>query len=75
MPKCCARRRASITNLTQVLRLCLPGVFDPKAAPRGSSACSRAPLMCRISRRLMPTVTETEAKVRKSFERILGAAP
>ena len=62
-------------NLTQILRLCLPGGFDPKMAGAG---------LLRLLVRAgdvpdFPTleahVAETEASVRQSFVRILGEAP
>ena len=38
-------------DLTQILRLCLPGSFDPKTASAGVLGCLRARPTCRISRR------------------------
>jgi [glutamine synthetase] adenylyltransferase / [glutamine synthetase]-adenylyl-L-tyrosine phosphorylase len=61
-------------NLTQVLRLCLPGEFDAKTAGAG---------LLRLLARAgdvpdFPTldahVAETQVRVRQSFERILGGA-
>ncbi|MEX0752459.1 MAG: bifunctional [glutamine synthetase] adenylyltransferase/[glutamine synthetase]-adenylyl-L-tyrosine phosphorylase, partial [Xanthobacteraceae bacterium] len=61
-------------NLTQVLRLCLPGAFDPKTAGAG---------LLRLLTRAgdvpdFPTldahVAETQVRVRQSFERILSGA-
>ena len=58
-------------DLTQILRLCLPGDSIPRPPRPACAACWRAPPTCRISRRSMPSLTETQAKVRKSFVRIL----
>jgi glutamate-ammonia-ligase adenylyltransferase len=62
-------------NLTQILRLCLPGAFDPKTAGAGLLQ-----LLVRAGdvpdfAALDAHVAETEAKVRQSFVRILGDAP
>jgi glutamate-ammonia-ligase adenylyltransferase len=59
-------------NLTQVLRLCLPGPFDPKTA--GSELLR---LLARAAdlpdfATLEPHLAETQAKVRASFSRIVG---
>jgi [glutamine synthetase] adenylyltransferase / [glutamine synthetase]-adenylyl-L-tyrosine phosphorylase len=62
-------------DLTQVLRLCLPGAFDPKAAAPGLVGLLARAADVPDFATLDATVAETEAKVRKSFERILGAAP
>jgi glutamate-ammonia-ligase adenylyltransferase len=62
-------------DLTQVLRLCLPGAFDPKAAAPGLIGLLARAADVPDFATLDATVTETEAKVRRSFERILGAAP
>jgi glutamate-ammonia-ligase adenylyltransferase len=61
-------------NLTQVLRLCLPGPFDPKTAGAGLLG-----LLCRAAdlpnfATLDAYVAETQQKVRASFTRILGKA-
>jgi glutamate-ammonia-ligase adenylyltransferase len=61
-------------NLTQILRLCLPGPFDPKTAGAGLLG-----LLCRAAdlpnfATLDAHVAETQQKVRASFSRILGAA-
>ena len=51
IPRYCVRRRSSITNLSQILRLCLPGPFDPENGRRRIAAsCSPARRTCRISR-------------------------
>jgi glutamate-ammonia-ligase adenylyltransferase len=62
-------------DLTQLLRLCLPGPFDPKSADPGLVG-----LLARAADvpdwvTLDAFVVETEAKVRKCFTRILGEAP
>jgi glutamate-ammonia-ligase adenylyltransferase len=62
-------------DLTQLLRLCLPGPFDPK-----SPDPSLVALLARAADvpdwiTLDAFVAETEAKVRKCFVRILGRAP
>jgi glutamate-ammonia-ligase adenylyltransferase len=59
-------------NLTQVLRLCLPGPFDPKTAGKGL-----LDLLCRAAdlpnfATLDAHVAETQQKVRASFNQILG---
>jgi glutamate-ammonia-ligase adenylyltransferase len=61
-------------NLTQILRLCLPGPFDPKTAGAGLLG-----LLCRAAdlpnfATLDAYVAETQQKVRASFTRILGKA-
>jgi len=61
-------------NLTQVLRLCLPGPFDPKTAGKGL-----LDLLCRAAdlpnfAALDAHLAETQQKVRASFNRILGQA-
>ena len=62
-------------DLTQLLRLCLPGAFDPKTAdPRLIGLLARAadvPDWITLDAFVM----ETEAKVRKCFVRILGREP
>jgi len=60
-------------NLTQVLRLCLSGPFDPKTA--GSELLR---LLARAAdlpdfATLEPHLAETQSKVRASFNRIIGA--
>jgi glutamate-ammonia-ligase adenylyltransferase len=61
-------------DLTQLLRLCLPGPFDPKTADPGLVA-----LLIRAADvpdwiTLDAFVAETQAKVRNCFTRILGQA-
>jgi glutamate-ammonia-ligase adenylyltransferase len=59
-------------NLTQILRLCLPGPFDPKTAGAGLLG-----LLCRAAdlpnfATLDAHIAETQQKVRASFNRILS---
>ncbi len=62
-------------NLTQVLRLCLPGAFDPKTAGAGLlRLLARAGDMPNFVT-LDAHVVETQVRVRQSFMRILGDAP
>ena len=62
-------------DLTQILRLCLPGPFDPKkAAPGLLRLLARAGDVPDFAA-LEATLAETQIKVRQSFVRILGAAP
>jgi glutamate-ammonia-ligase adenylyltransferase len=61
-------------NLTQILRLCLSGPFDPKTAGRGLLG-----LLCRAAdlpnfATLDAHLAEMQQKVRASFNRILGVA-
>ena len=59
-------------DLTQVLRLCLPGRFDPKIAGAGLlGLLARAADMPDFAT-LDAHVAETQAKVRRCFERIVG---
>jgi glutamate-ammonia-ligase adenylyltransferase len=60
-------------NLTQILRLCLSGPFDPKTAGAGLLG-----LLCRAAdlpnfATLNAHVAETQHKVRASFNRVLNA--
>ncbi|MBV8840600.1 MAG: bifunctional [glutamine synthetase] adenylyltransferase/[glutamine synthetase]-adenylyl-L-tyrosine phosphorylase, partial [Alphaproteobacteria bacterium] len=62
-------------NLTQILRLCLTGPFDPKAAGHGLlSLLARAGDVPDFTT-LEAHLAETQARVRASFVRILGKAP
>src|SRR5437762_2282793 len=62
-------------NLTQILRLCLPGPFDPKSAGPGLlSLLARAADVPDFTT-LEAHLAETQAKVRAIFVRILGKAP
>jgi len=61
-------------NLTQILRLCLPGPFDPKTAGSGLLG-----LLCRAAdlpnfATLDAHLSETQQRVRASFNRIIGAS-
>jgi glutamate-ammonia-ligase adenylyltransferase len=61
-------------NLTQVLRLCLSGPFDPTSAGRGLlSLLARAADVPDFAT-LDAHLAETQSKVRASFVRILGRA-
>jgi glutamate-ammonia-ligase adenylyltransferase len=60
-------------NLTQILRLCLPGDFDAKAAASGlCTLLARAADLPDFAM-LDSDLAETEAKVRASYRHILGA--
>jgi glutamate-ammonia-ligase adenylyltransferase len=61
-------------NLTQILRLCLPGDFDPKTAAPGLCALLARAADVPDFATLEAFIEETETKVRKSFERILEAS-
>lgn len=62
-------------DLTQILRLCLSGPFDPKtAAPGLAQLLARAADVPDFAT-LDAFIGETQAKVRASFERILGRMP
>jgi glutamate-ammonia-ligase adenylyltransferase len=62
-------------DLTQILRLCLPGPFDPKeAAPGLVGLLARAADLPDFAT-LDAFMGETQAKVRASFNHILGASP
>ena len=62
-------------NLTQILRLCLSGPFDPKSAGPGLlSLLARAGDVPDFTT-LEAHLAETQARVRASFVRILGRAP
>ena len=59
-------------NLTQILRLCLPGPFDPKTAGTGLlGLLARAADLPNFAT-LDAHLADTQQKVRASFERILG---
>jgi glutamate-ammonia-ligase adenylyltransferase len=62
-------------DLTQVLRLCLAGPFDPKAAGAGLLRLLARAADVPDFAALDATLVETQAKVRGSFVRILGKAP
>jgi [glutamine synthetase] adenylyltransferase / [glutamine synthetase]-adenylyl-L-tyrosine phosphorylase len=67
-------------DLTQLLRLCLPGPFDPKAFDHKTADPNLVGLLARAADvpdwlTLDAFVVEMQAKVRKCFTRILGEAP
>ncbi|MEP7032222.1 MAG: bifunctional [glutamine synthetase] adenylyltransferase/[glutamine synthetase]-adenylyl-L-tyrosine phosphorylase, partial [Pseudolabrys sp.] len=62
-------------NLTQILRLCLPGPFDPKTTGAGLLRLLARAADVPDFATLDATLIETQAKVRASFVRILGAEP
>jgi glutamate-ammonia-ligase adenylyltransferase len=62
-------------DLTQILRLCLPGGFNPKdAAPGLLRLLARAGDVPDFPT-LEATLTDMQARVRASFVRILGREP
>jgi glutamate-ammonia-ligase adenylyltransferase len=62
-------------ELTQILRLCLPGAFDPQTASAGVlSLLARAADLPDFPA-LQAHVVETQRQVRECFVRILGKAP
>jgi glutamate-ammonia-ligase adenylyltransferase len=62
-------------DLTQILRLCLPGRFDPKTAGPGLLRLLARAADVPDFATLDATVTDMQLKVRQSFVRILGKAP
>jgi glutamate-ammonia-ligase adenylyltransferase len=62
-------------DLTQVLRLCLPGPFDPKTAGAGLLRLLARAADVPDFATLDAHIVEIQAKVRASFTRILGMAP
>jgi glutamate-ammonia-ligase adenylyltransferase len=62
-------------DLTQILRLCLPGSFDPKTAGAGLLRLLARAADVPDFATLDATLIDTQAKVRESFVRILGKAP
>jgi len=62
-------------DLTQILRLCLPGPFDAKTAGAGLLGLLARAADVPDFATLDATLIETQAKVRASFVRILGRAP
>ncbi len=62
-------------DLTQILRLCLAGPFDSKAAGAGLLRLLARAADVPDFAALEATLVETQAKVRESFVRILGKAP
>ncbi len=62
-------------DLTQILRLCLSGPFDPKTAGPGLLRLLTRAADVPDFATLNATLFETQAKVRASFVRILGGEP
>src|SRR5262245_13346284 len=62
-------------DLTQILRLCLPGKFDPKTAGSGLLRLLARAADVPDFAALEATVIDTQAKVRESYVRILGKEP
>jgi glutamate-ammonia-ligase adenylyltransferase len=62
-------------DLTQVLRLCLPGALDPKSVGAGILALLARAADLPDFPALQAHVEETQRQVRESFVRILGKAP
>jgi len=62
-------------DLTQILRLCLPGGFDPKTTGPGLLRLLARAAGVPDFATLDVTVADMQAKVRESFVRILGQAP
>ena len=62
-------------DLTQVLRLCLPGTLDPKSAGAGVLALLARAADLPDFPALAAHVAETQRQVRECFVRILGKAP
>jgi glutamate-ammonia-ligase adenylyltransferase len=61
-------------DLIQILRLCLPGPFDPKTAGHGLLRLLARAADVPDFATLDATLVETQTKVRASFQRILGQA-
>jgi [glutamine synthetase] adenylyltransferase / [glutamine synthetase]-adenylyl-L-tyrosine phosphorylase len=62
-------------DLTQILRLCLPGAFDPKSANAGVLALLARAADLPDFPALQAHVVETQRQVRAGFVRILGKTP
>ena len=62
-------------DLTQILRLCLPGAFDPKTAGSGLLRLLARAADVPDFATLDATLTDMQIKVRESFVRILGNTP
>jgi glutamate-ammonia-ligase adenylyltransferase len=62
-------------DLTQILRLCLPGDFNPETAGRGLLGLLARAADVPDFGTLEAHLADTQERVRKSFIRILGAAP
>jgi [glutamine synthetase] adenylyltransferase / [glutamine synthetase]-adenylyl-L-tyrosine phosphorylase len=77
-PEDAAVLRPAVTlfhNLTQILRLCLPGKFDPQAAGAGVLGLLARAADLPDFPALQAHVAETQQKVRECFVRILASAP
>ncbi|HLH90337.1 MAG TPA: bifunctional [glutamine synthetase] adenylyltransferase/[glutamine synthetase]-adenylyl-L-tyrosine phosphorylase [Xanthobacteraceae bacterium] len=61
-------------DLTQILRLCLPGPLDPKTAGAGLLRLLAGAADVPDFATLEAHVAETQARVRKCFDRIVGTA-
>jgi [glutamine synthetase] adenylyltransferase / [glutamine synthetase]-adenylyl-L-tyrosine phosphorylase len=61
-------------DVTQILRLCLPGSFDPNKAGAGLLRLLARAADVPDFATLEATLIETQTKVRASFEKILGVA-
>jgi len=66
---------ALYNDLTQILRLCLAGPFDPKSAGAGLLRLLARAADVPDFAALDATLIETQAKVRASFIRVLGRKP
>jgi glutamate-ammonia-ligase adenylyltransferase len=62
-------------DLTQILRLCLPGAFDPKTANAGVLALLARAADLPDFPALQAHAVETQRQVRECFVRVLGRAP
>ncbi len=62
-------------DLTQILRICLPGRFDPKSARAGVLGLLARAADLPDFAALQAHVEETQRQVRECFVRILGKAP
>jgi [glutamine synthetase] adenylyltransferase / [glutamine synthetase]-adenylyl-L-tyrosine phosphorylase len=62
-------------DLTQILRLCLPGEFDPKTANAGVIGLLARAADLPDFPALQAHVVETQREVRECFVRVLGRAP
>ena len=70
-PKCCARRARLYHDLTQILRLCVTGKFNPKTAGedllRVMARAGDAPDFSSLEAR----IKETQAEVRRVFKAVV----
>ena len=62
-------------DLVQILRLCLPGAFDPKTASAGVLGLLTRAADLPDFPALQAHVEETQSQVRACFVRIVGRAP